>query len=287
MGWSSSEYLIRNPVFFRHHAQRNPYNGLRENPREENTYSWMEILTTAPKRAMAITPHPDDCEGGCGGTLAKWVKEFGTVASVVMCTNGNKGTGDREMTSERLAATRVVEQRNASDIVGVTDVVFLAHPDGGLEDTELFRSQVTREIRRFKPDVSLAVDPYRTTSHTHRDHRKSGQVAIDAAFTYAWSYQHFPEQITDEGLEPHQVEQALLWGGEDPDVFVDIGSYLDVKVDSLGAHASQMSSDREVRLQRVTNNSGRHKEATGLDHAEGFRRITFNLGSLEWQLLHQ
>ena len=208
------------------------------------------------------------------------------MASVVMCTNGNKGTGDREMTQERLAATREVEQMNASDLVGVSDVVFLAHPDGGLEDTELFRSQVTREIRRFKPDLILCIDPYRSISHTHRDHRKSGQVALDAAFTYAWSYQHFPEQITDEGLQPHRVEQAFLWGSEEPDVFVDIDPYLDVKVDSLGAHASQMSSNREERLERIKNNSSRHKEATGLDYAEGFRRITFNLGSLDWQLLH-
>ena len=246
----------------------------------------MEVLKTAPSRAMAVTPHPDDCEGGCGGALAKWIKESGTVASVVMCTNGNKGTRDREMTQERLAATREMEQRNASDIVGVTDLVFLAHPDGGLEDTELFRSQVTREIRRFKPDLILCIDPYRSTSHTHRDHRMSGQVALDAAFTYAWSFQHFPEQITEEGLEPHRVEQALLWGSEDPDVFVDITRYLGVKVDSLGAHVSQMSSTREERLERVKDHSGRHKEKTGLDHAEGFRRITFNLGSLEWQLLH-
>ena len=188
----------------------------------------MEILTTAPKRAMAITPHPDDCEGGCGGALAKWVKEFDTIASVVMCTNGNKGTSDRDMNSDRLAATREIEQKNASNIVGVSDLVFLAHPDGGLEDTDLFRGQVTREIRRFKPNVILAVDPYRRISHTHRDHRKSGQVAIDAAFTYAWSYQHFPEQLIEEGLQPHCVEQALLWGGEEPDVFVDISDYLEV-----------------------------------------------------------
>ncbi|MDA0263688.1 MAG: PIG-L family deacetylase [Chloroflexi bacterium] len=247
----------------------------------------MEILTTAPKRAMAVTPHPDDCEGGCGASLSKWVHESGTVGAVAMCTNGNKGTGDRDMTSERLAATRVVEQRAASDIVGISDVVFLAHPDGGLEDTELFRSQVTREIRRFKPDVILCIDPYRSKTHTHRDHRMSGRVALDAAFTYAWSYQHFPEQITEEGLEPHRVEQALMWGSEDPDVFVDIQPYLDVKVDSLGAHASQMSSSREERLERIKNNSGRHKELTGLDYVEGFRRITFNLGSLDWQLLHR
>ena len=117
-------------------------------------------------------------------------------------------------------------------------------------------------------------------------YRMSGQVALDAAFTYAWSYQHFPEQLTEEGLEPHRVEQALMWGSEDPDVFVDIGPYLGVKVDSLGAHVSQMSSSREERLERVMNGSGRHKELTGLEYTEGFRRITFNLGSLEWRLLH-
>jgi hypothetical protein len=47
-----------------------------------------------------------------------------------------------------------------------------------------------------------------------------------------------------------------------------------------------MRSTRKERLERVRNNSGRHKENTGLDYAEGFRRITFNLGSLEWQLVH-
>lgn len=246
----------------------------------------MELLTTAPRRVLAVTPHPDDCEGGCGGTLSKWIKESGTVASVLLCTNGDKGTGDREMTPKRLAATREVEQRDASDIVGISDVVFLAHPDGGLEDTQLFRSQVTWEIRRFKPDVILCIDPYRSISHTHRDHRMSGQVALDAAYTYAWSYQHFPEQIIEEGLEPHLVEQAYLWGSEAPDIFVDIGPYLDVKIDSLGAHASQMSSSREERKERMTNRSAHQREQTGVDFAETFRRITFNLGSLDWQLLH-
>jgi len=181
----------------------------------------------------------------------------------------------------------VIEQQDASNIVGVTDLVFLGHPDGGLEDTLSFRGQVTREIRRFKPDLILCIDPYRSKTHTHRDHRKSGQVALDAAFSYAWSYQHFPEHITQEGLEPHRVDQAFLWGGEEPDVFVDIQNYLEVKADSLGAHVSQMSSNRKERLERIKTNSGRHKEMTGLDYAEGFRKISFNLGSLDWQLMHR
>ena len=200
-----------------------------------------------------------------------------------MCTNGNKGTSDRNLSPEELAATREVEQRNASAVIGVQEVVFLAHPDGGLEDTALFRGQIVREIRRFRPEVILAVDPYRSTSHTHRDHRKSGQAAIDAAYSYAWSYLHYPEHITEEGLEPHRVSEAYLWGTEDPDVFIDVGNYLQAKTDSLTAHASQMSSAPEQRLERVTNGTARQGELIGLPYAEGFRRIRFDLGSINWQ----
>ena len=120
-----------------------------------------EIVTTAPRVVLAVTPHPDDCEGGCGGALAKWVKDFGTEAVVVMCTNGNKGTSERGMTPEKLAATREVEQRAASDIVGAKDIVFLRHPDGGLEDTMLFRGQVVRAIR-----LDLVAPPVPGTSCT-------------------------------------------------------------------------------------------------------------------------
>ena len=246
-----------------------------------------EIVTTAPRVALAVTPHPDDCEGGCGGALAKWVRESGTEAVVVMCTNGNKGTSEREMTPELLAATREMEQRAASDIVGAKDIVFLRHPDGGLEDTMLFRSQVVRAIRRYKPDMVMCIDPYRSTSHTHRDHRVSGRVALDAAFTYAWSYQHFPEQITEEGLEPHMVEQAYMWGSESPDVFIEIGDYLEAKTLSLEAHASQMSpATTGERLSRISNNATRYQELTGVEYTEAFRRIRFGLGSIEWRLLY-
>ena len=169
-------------------------------PKDDAEYTGFEILTTGPRMVLAVTPHPDDCEGGCGGALAKWVREFGTEAVVVMCTNGNKGTQDRDLSSDRLAAIREKEQMAASEIAGAKEVVFLRHPDGGLEDTMLFRSQVVREIRRHRPDVIMCIDPYRSTSHTHRDHRMSGQVALDAAFTYAWSYQHFPGAADRGGI---------------------------------------------------------------------------------------
>jgi LmbE family N-acetylglucosaminyl deacetylase len=115
----------------------------------------------------------------------------------------------------------------------------------------------------------------------------SGRVAIDSAFTYAWSYQHFPEQITEEGLQPHMVEEAYMWGSESPDVFVEIGGYLEAKTLSLEAHSSQMSPvTTEERLSRISNNATRYSEQVGVEFTEAFRRIRLGLGSVEWQFLY-
>ena len=253
---------------------------------KEGIKSNMEIITEAPRKALAVTPHPDDCEGGCGGTLSKWIQESGTEAVVVLCTNGDKGTKDRKMTLARLAAIREQEQQEAADVMGAKRVIFLSHPDGGLEDTRLFRGQLVRAIRRYKPEVILCIDPFRMTSHTHRDHRVSGQVAVDAAFTYAWNELHFPEQIHQEGLETHQVREAYLWGTESPDAFVDISSHVDLKAESLSRHVSQMSSDPVERAERIRRGAARQGEAAGLAFAEGFRRIRFEPGSLVWEFMN-
>jgi LmbE family N-acetylglucosaminyl deacetylase len=246
----------------------------------------MEIIKDPPRRVLAVTPHPDDCEGGCGGALGKWIHEAATEAVIVLCTNGDKGTSDRNMSPARLAEIREQEQQEAAEYLGVKEVVFLSHPDGGLEDTMLFRGQLVREIRRHKPEVVFCIDPYRSKSHTHRDHRVSGQVTLDAAFTYAWNYLHFPEQITQEGLEPHQVREAYLWGSESPDIYVDIGDHVDLKTESLSRHASQMSSDPVKRAENIRRWAAQQGEAAGLPYAEQFRRIRFDLGSLACQLIN-
>ena len=107
-------------------------------------------------------------------------------------------------------------------MLGVHELIWLGYGDGELEDNSEFRGLIVHEIRRFKPDVVLAMDPVRTLSHSHRDHRKSGQVALDACFPYSRDVLHYEDQIHKEGLESHKVKSILLWGTENPDIAVDI-----------------------------------------------------------------
>ncbi|MEX2598900.1 MAG: PIG-L deacetylase family protein [Dehalococcoidia bacterium] len=239
----------------------------------------MEEIET-PERAMLVIPHPDDGESGCAGTVAKWAKEGCHILHVVT-TNGDKGTDDREMTREKLAAIREKEQRRAAEVLGVEEVVFLGYGDGELEDTKEFRGQIVRQIRRWKPDVVFAMDPMRHLAHSHRDHRISGQVALDACYPFARDFLHYPEHAA-EGFDTHKTAAILLWGSEYPDVIVDISETVEQKMQALAAHESQLSTDMErVRsfVMRRSQDAAERAAAHGhkVEHAEVFRRIKFRI----------
>ena len=233
-------------------------------------------MQKVPSKVLLVTPHPDDAEGGCGGTVARWIEQ-GAEVVYVLCTNGDKGTADLEMTPPRLAETREKEQLEAANVLGVKEVVFLRHPDGTLEDNSQFRGEVVREIRRHRPDVAMCIDPFRARGHSHRDHRISGQVTVDAVGTYAWRPLYLPNHAVDEGLKPHVVPSIYFWGSEAPDTFVDVATTVDKKIETLLKHASQMTNPERTRL-RVREGARRVAEThgTGLEYAEGFRVMSFS-----------
>lgn len=226
---------------------------------------------TIPDRALVVIPHPDDGEGGCGGTIAKWIAN-GTKVYYLLCTDGSRGTDDLTMEPSKLSRIRETEQENAAKILGVEEVVYLRHPDGELEDTQNFRGQIVREIRRSKPDVVLTTEPHRFPEHQHRDHRMSGQVTLDACFPYARDPFHFSEHLT-EGLAPHKVGSILFWGSAEPRIFVDITDTIDRKVDALSQHVSQLGDGRAGRF--VIQRAKQLGNQAGVLYAEGFREIKF------------
>ena len=226
-----------------------------------------------PEKILVVTPHPDDAEIGCGGTMARWIAE-GSEVYYVLCTNGDKGTSDPDMTPKRLAETREREQQEAADVLGIKEVVYLSYPDGGLEDNAEFRGDLVHAIRKFQPDALFTTDPFRRGFYLHRDHRMCGQVSLDAVYPFSRDRLHYPEHER-EGLASHKVGDIYLWGTEDPDEFVDISETIDRKIEALKKHASQQanrSSDRDVG-DFIRANAQRVGERADLPYAEGFRRI--------------
>jgi len=229
-----------------------------------------------PQRIMVVAAHPDDAEFGCGGTVAKWVRQ-GSTAFYLICTNGEKGSDDYGIDPAELAVRRDKEQRAAAAVIGVSEVQFLQRRDGELIYGIELRGDVVRWIRKWKPDAVFTHDPTSVISSSgfvnHADHRATGTAAIDAVYPFSRSPLQYPEQIA-EGLEPHTVIQLYLWGSGEPDFFVDVSDSVDCKVDALKEHASQFSD-----FERVTQFAKERLHKTGQEHgveyAESFKRINF------------
>ena len=229
------------------------------------------------QRVMLVMAHPDDAEFSAGGTIGKWAQE-GKEIYYVLFTRGDKGTEDPQMTPGRLAQTREAEQRAAAATLGVKDVFFLGHPDGGVEDTKEGRGQVVRYIRTLKPDIVITMDPYRRYRQ-HRDHRMAAIMAMDAVFPYARDRLTYPEHEA-EGLESHKTGQVFVSGPEEPDVFMDISDTFDLKIQALRCHQSQVG-DRSVEefTERMKTMSRRFMGALpeGMEHGlvETFRVVDY------------
>lgn len=224
-----------------------------------------------PVYALLICPHADDAEFGAAGTVARWTGESKKVVYVI-CTDGSKGTGDRSIKPEDLVRTRKAEQREAASVLGVEEVVFLDRPDQGLEDTSDFRRDLVREIRRFKPEVVATTDPYRKYIW-HRDHRVTGQVALDAVFPYARDHLAYPE-LLEEGFEPHKVKEMLFWGADEVNLRVDITDTFELKMQALARHKSQVGQYASPEwIEWLKNRNRAMAEGEPFELAEAFFRV--------------
>ncbi len=220
------------------------------------------------EKVMIIFAHPDDAEGNCGGTTAKWARE-GKVIQYLVLTNGDKGSWDLSMTSERLAEIREREQRAAAKILGVSGVTFLGVPDGELEASQPLRKEVTRVIRQHQPTVVFTHDPWKPYQ-THPDHRAAGFLAMDAAIA-ARDHLFYPDQLA-QGLSPCRVKEVYLFGTGSPDFWVDISETIEIKLQAVRCHESQGLTAPQVQ-DRIRNRASEVGRAKGYSFGEAFKRM--------------
>jgi len=221
---------------------------------------------------LVIAAHPDDPEFLAGGTIGRLVKE-GREVSYVIVTNGNKGSGDRAVTSEQLVPIRQDEQRQAARVLGVERIEFLGYEDGELEDTRDLRRDITREIRRCRPDLIITLNPRRAYDHFamwHRDHRITGRVVLDCVYPLARDHLAFPELLPE--YEPHKVREVYLIQWNEPRVIIDITESMELKLEAIRCHASQVAdfSAFEARIRTRAATLGKEK---GYPYAEGFDQL--------------
>jgi LmbE family N-acetylglucosaminyl deacetylase len=226
------------------------------------------------KRIAAIMAHPDDPDFSCAGTCARWAAAGHEVYYVII-TNGDKGSDDRTIPGEQLMETREREQRQAGEILGLKDVIFMRKPDGMLVPDLALRKDLVRVIRTLKPNVIICQDPtswyFGQEYINHPDHRAAGQVTLEAIFPAARNHRMFPELMTEEGLEPHRVDEVYVSSPKEPDTWIDISTTMDQKISALRAHVSQLGDwDPDEPIRNWAREDGKRADPS-CEYAEDFR----------------
>jgi LmbE family N-acetylglucosaminyl deacetylase len=189
---------------------------------------------------LVITAHPDDVDFGAAGTIATWAAEGAHVAYCVI-TDGDAGGFDPDVPREDIPAVRRAEQEAAARAVGVETVYFLGYPDGRLTVSIDLRRDLSRVIRKERPDRVVTQSPTRNLERVHAshpDHLAAGEAALCAVYPDARNDFAYPELI-DEGLAGHVVPEVWIMGGPDPNHYVDITDVFDRKLAALMCHVSQ------------------------------------------------
>ncbi len=183
-------------------------------------------------KVLAIGPHPDDVEGGMGGSIIKFLK-LGHEVHILDLTNG-------EPTPHGTPEIRSEECKEATALLGVTDRTTLGLPNRYLFDNTESRNMVAGVIRRVRPDIMFL--PY--WEDAHPDHIQATQIGEAARF-----YAKLTK--TDLAGEPWYAGRILyyLWSHQrvhlEPAFIIDISDEFESKVEVVKSYKSQFAFNEE------------------------------------------
>jgi LmbE family N-acetylglucosaminyl deacetylase len=231
------------------------------------------------ERVLVVVAHPDDCDFGCAATTARWT-DAGIQVGYCIVTDGQAGGHDRSVPRDRMAAIRRAEQTEAARVVGVGDITFLGYPDGELTVSHALRRDITRVIRRLRPDRVVSQSPERSWGRiyaSHPDHLAAAEATICAVYPDSRNPFAHPGLLQEEGLEPHTVRELWIMGTtERVNQWVDVTATADRKLEALRCHRSQYQ-DWPALEDRVRGWMRSGAETAGLSAgaaAEGFHRVS-------------
>jgi len=195
---------------------------------------------------IAVGAHPDDCEIGCGGTLAKLANQ-GLRVGIVDLTDGEPTPLCDD------PAIRVAEANAAAEKLGVKRVI-LDLPNRRLFDSFEARVELAKQFRIYRPKLVLGIGV--KTPLASPDHWQAMQIT-DAAIFYSrltkWD-EHFG------GLQVHRIQRQLYYSllfsgdfaGVGPKQIVhDITDTFETKMESVRCYATQFPQEKQQVFQRV------------------------------------
>jgi LmbE family N-acetylglucosaminyl deacetylase len=192
------------------------------------------------RSVLAVGAHPDDIELGCGGTLAAH-RAAGDAVTMLVLTTGQNGQGGTRL--------RVEEQERAAEGLGAV-LVWGGQVDCAMAVDPALITVIEQVIQVVGADVVYTHAP----DDSHQDHRAASTATLSAArHRSAVLYYASPSTTRFE-----------------PTMFVDIGGYVEAKLEALNHHRSQVEGSAMVDPEAVAASARHYGALARIRYAEPF-----------------
>ncbi|MFH0765497.1 MAG: bacillithiol biosynthesis deacetylase BshB1 [Calditrichota bacterium] len=213
---------------------------------------------------LAIGPHPDDLELGCGGTLVGLVDRGYRVAMADLTEALLSTRGD--------ALSRIQEAETARAIIGAPRRFQVGLAESALQSDRDSLERLVNLIRQTQPHILFC--PY--WDDRHPDHRDASMLIQTACF---WSgVSKFGSDLPPH--RPHRTIYYFLHREGPPSFIVDISATFDRKLKAIRAYHSQFLSspgEREMTyisrpefLEKIINRARYYGSLIGAEYGESF-----------------
>ncbi|MFI5198205.1 MAG: bacillithiol biosynthesis deacetylase BshB1 [Thermoanaerobaculia bacterium] len=197
-------------------------------------------MNVEPVDILAFSPHPDDVDLGCGGTLAALARR-GQSFGIVDLTRGEMGTrGTPE--------SRESEARQAARILGARFRETLDLGDGQLRTDRAAELRVVEAVRIARPHLVLAPLP----ADRHPDHVRASRLVADASWYAGLSK-------LETGLPPYRPDQVIFYAAyvfAPPTFLVDVSASFATKIAALRAYRSQFFDENSSEPETYVSSKG-------------------------------
>lgn len=214
------------------------------------------------RSVLVVAAHPDDEVLGCGGTIARHVAEGDLVHVVFMAD----GVGARPVQNLEDRNRRNKSRDEALSILGVSGCYSLDFPDNQMDSVPLL------EVVQSLEEIIKKLQPTRVYTHHHGDLNVDHRITQQSVLT---ACRPLPGSSVREILA-FEVISSTEWATPGfapfvPNMFVDIGSFLEVKMRALDKYSTEMRPAPNSRNVSHVEFLARHRgHCVGFNAAEAF-----------------
>lgn len=215
------------------------------------------------KNILVVAPHADDEIIGCGGTMARHIKQ-GDKVYVIIATNANKGAP--ELFSSKGVQNVRKEALAAHAFLGVKETFFMDFPAPALNAFPEYKISISISeiINKIQPEILYLPFP----SDLHQDHKaiyRAGLVAARPQGGYSVKEIYCYETLSETEWGPYQ-ENAFA-----PNLFVDVTDVFEYKIEAMRFFKSQLKEFPHTRSLETFEALAKYRGSTiGVERAESF-----------------